>query len=120
MIINIPPNTYVVNSNLVLGSNGPTMVETRMGSPYSFELEQSYPNPFNPTTTIRYTIPERTRVVLKVFNILGKDVATLVNEDQEAGPQSVRFDASGQASGLYFYRLEAKGFVEVKKTLLLK
>ena len=95
-------------------------METRGGSAYSFSLEESYPNPFNPTTTIRYTIPERTKVVIKVFNILGKEVATLVNEVQDPGPQFVRFDASGLASGLYFYRLEAQGFVEVKKTMLLK
>ena len=118
--VNIPPNTYAVNSNLVLGGNGSTFVETRGGSAYSFSLEESYPNPFNPTTTIRYTIPERTKVVIKVFNILGKEVATLVNEVQDPGPQFVRFDASGLASGLYFYRLEAQGFVEVKKTMLLK
>ena len=118
--VNIPPNTYVVNSNVVLGGNGSTNVETRGTGIYAFALEESYPNPFNPTTTIRYTIPERTRVVIKVFNILGKEVATLVNEVQDPGAQSVRFDASGLASGMYFYRLEAQGFVEVKKTLLLK
>ena len=118
--INIPPNTYLVNSNLILGGNGPTLVETGTRGPYSFELEQSYPNPFNPATTIRYTIPERSRVVLRVFDILGKEVATLVNEIQDAGSKSVRFDASGLASGMYFYSLEAGNFVEVKKTLLLK
>jgi len=116
----IPPNTFLINSNVVLGGTVPTTVETGSGSRFSFELEGNYPNPFNPSTMIRYTIPERTHVVVKVFDILGKEVATLVDEVQDAGRRSVRFNASGRASGLYFYRLEAQGFVEVRKMLLLK
>lgn len=118
--INIPPNTFTINSNFVLGGNGATDVELNPSVPFSFELAQSYPNPFNPSTMIRYNIPERARVVLKVFNVLGKEVATLVDEIQDSGSKSVRFDAGGLASGLYFYRLQAGGFVDVKKTLLLK
>lgn len=118
--IAVPPNTYTINSNLVLGSNGSTSVVDKPGKPYAFELEQSYPNPFNPTTTVQYSIPDRSRVVLKVFNVLGQEVATLVDEVEDAGFKAVRFDASALTSGLYFYRLEAHGFVDVKKMLLLK
>lgn len=116
----VPQNTYVVNSNLILGSNGTTSVTGQSARPYIFELDQSFPNPFNPTTTIRYSIPERSRVVLKVFNVIGQEVATLVDAVEDGGFKSVRFDASALTSGLYFYRLEAEGSVEVMKMLLLK
>ncbi len=116
----VPPNTYTINSNVILGGNGSTSVVDQPGRPYSFELGQSYPNPFNPTTTIQYSIPDRSRVVLKVFNVLGQEVASLVDQVEDAGFKAVRFDASALASGMYFYRLEAGGFVDVKKMLLLK
>ena len=116
----IPSNTYTYNSNIVLGNSGPTGVGTQSLVPSSFGLDQNYPNPFNPTTTIQYNIPEQTRVVLKVFNVLGEEVATLVDEVQDTATKSVQFDASALPSGLYFYRLQAGSFVEVKKTLLLK
>lgn len=116
----IPPNTYTINSNIVLGGNGPTLLEEESVLPCAFELHQSFPNPFNPATTIRYSVQERTRVVLKVFNILGEEVASLVDEVQDAGSKSVRFDASGLASGVYFCRLEAGSFANTKKMLLLR
>jgi hypothetical protein len=85
-----------------------------------FELAQNYPNPFNPVTTIRYQIPTAETVNLKVYDILGKEVATLVNGRQEAGSYTVPFNAVRLASGVYFYRLQAGGFVETRKMLLVK
>jgi hypothetical protein len=86
----------------------------------AFELAQNYPNPFNPTTTIRYQIPTAETVSLKVYDVLGKEVATLVSGRQEAGNYAVPFNASGLSSGMYFYRLQAGGFVETRKMMLVK
>jgi 5'-nucleotidase len=86
----------------------------------SFELGQNYPNPFNPTTMIRYGLPSSARANLTVFNSLGQVVKELVNENEEAGYHEVRFDGTGLASGVYFYRLQAGSFVETKKLTLVK
>jgi hypothetical protein len=88
--------------------------------PWGYSLSQNYPNPFNPTTTIRYGLPSRSNVMLTVFNTLGQLVATLVNETQDAGYHDARFDGSGVASGVYFYRIQAGTFVQAKKFLLLR
>ena len=85
-----------------------------------FRLEQNYPNPFNPATSIRYSLPGRSHVTLTVFTVLGQQVATLVNENQEAGSHEIRFDGSGLATGVYFYRIQAGGFVRTKRLLLLR
>jgi hypothetical protein len=85
-----------------------------------YELAQNYPNPFNPTTTIRYQIPTAETVSLKVYDVLGKEVATLVSGRQEAGNYAVPFNASGLSSGMYFYRLQAGSFVETRKMMLVK
>jgi hypothetical protein len=88
--------------------------------PERYVLEQNYPNPFNPSTTIRYTIPQSGKVVLSVFNVLGQEVRTLVNEVQNAGIHEVTVDGSRLSSGMYFYKLTAGDFTDVKKMLLVK
>lgn len=88
--------------------------------PKEFKLDQNYPNPFNPTTTIRYQLPADARVTLKVYDILGSEVATLVNEDQEAGYKEVKFYGSNYSSGMYIYRLTSGSFSSIKKMMLVK
>jgi len=96
--------------------------------PMTLTLKQNYPNPFNPTTTIGFSIPEDISVSLKVFDVLGSEVATLVNKEQPQGNYEIEFDGSDLTSGIYFYRLQAgdastgsaQGFVETKKMILLK
>ena len=90
------------------------------GIPETFTLSQNYPNPFNPSTTIRFTLPRSGHVELKVFNALGQEVATLVNEEKVAGAYSVRWNAGNLASGVYFYRLKAAEYIDTRKLLLLK
>jgi len=86
----------------------------------SFELLQNYPNPFNPSTSIDYSIAERSNVSIKVYDVLGNEIATLVNTTQDAGKHSINFDASDIASGLYLYKLTAGNFTSTKKMMLLK
>ncbi len=88
--------------------------------PTAFALEQNYPNPFNPTTAISYQLPVIGFVTLKVYDLLGREVATLVNETKAPGNYEVNFNASNLPSGVYFYRLKAEEFVETKKMILLK
>ncbi len=89
--------------------------------PYQFALYQNYPNPFNPSTIISYSVPKSSLVSIKVYDILGKEVETLVNENKSAGNYSVQFNASSKfASGVYLYRMQAGSFVETKKLILLK
>ncbi len=88
--------------------------------PTEFELKQNYPNPFNPATKISFSLPQPENVVLKVYNIVGQEVASLVNEHMNAGQHEVTFNAAKLASGIYFYRLKAGSFVSVKKMMFLK
>jgi hypothetical protein len=97
-----------------------TGVKTLNTTPTSFALSQNYPNPFNPTTNIKYSIPSEMQVSLKVYDILGREVASLVNEKQVGGSYQVNFDASKLASGVYIYRLDAGTFVQSKKMILIK
>jgi hypothetical protein len=88
--------------------------------PTKYELGQNYPNPFNPSTTIHYQVPADGFITLKVFDLLGREVATLVNEEQKADYYKVTFDASRLASGVYFYRLQAGEFTAAKRLMVLK
>ena len=89
-------------------------------APLTFSLSQNYPNPFNPVTQIKYSVPEDTYISLKVFNMLGQEVATLFEGLQKTGNYTASFNGSGLASGLYIYQLKANDFVATKKLLLLK
>jgi len=98
-----------------------TDVDEEVELPKEFALYQNYPNPFNPATTIKYELPKEVPVILKVYNILGQEVETLVNSIQQAGRYEIVWNASGLASGFYLYMIETgTGFVSVKKLILLK
>jgi M6 family metalloprotease-like protein len=88
--------------------------------PISYDLYQNFPNPFNPSTTIRYAIPNAVLVTLKVYDVLGNEIATLVNEEKSSGSYEVSFSGSGLSSGIYFYSINAGSFGETKKIILLK
>ena len=90
------------------------------GLPIRYGLEQNHPNPFNPTTTIEYTLPRSGEVSLIVYDLLGKEVASLINGNMPAGNHRVSWDASNIPSGIYFYRLHAGDFIQTRKMLLLK
>jgi hypothetical protein len=98
-----------------------TDVERMPGNlPTEYRLEQNYPNPFNPATTIQFALPQRSSIVLKVFDMLGREVTTLVDGELDPGEYRVVFDASGLPSGVYVYRIHAEGFSQSKKLLLLR
>ncbi len=86
----------------------------------AFALSQNYPNPFNPITNITYSLPKSSNVILKVYDVLGREVTTLVNEEKHAGAYKVIFNGSNLPSGVYFYRIQAGGFVSTKKFILMK
>jgi len=102
------------------GYQGPLSVMQEPGYPDEYYLSQNYPNPFNPSTTIFYSIPRAGNVVLKIYNILGQEAATLVNQFQPAGIYKATFDATSLTSGVYFYSIRAENFVQVKKMILVK
>ncbi len=111
------------NNGVAAFTNSLSVVAVEPGGvevPQRYSLDQNYPNPFNPSTSIGFAIPERNRVSLKIFDILGQQVADLVNEDRAPGSYVVRWNAHGLASGTYFYRLQAGSYTEMKKLLLLK
>jgi hypothetical protein len=88
--------------------------------PTKFSLYQNYPNPFNPSTTIEFYIPERTNVKLVIYDILGREIETLIDKELEPGKYKINFTATNLPSGVYFYRLQAGNFIEQKKMILIK
>ena len=88
--------------------------------PITYLLSQNFPNPFNPSTTISFSFPTRSFVSLKVIDLLGREVATIVSEEMSAGNYSRQWNANGFSSGVYFYRLQAGSFIETKKLILLR
>ena len=97
-----------------------TNAENQEISPISFNLFQNYPNPFNPSTEINFSVPQSTNVTLKVFNVMGSKIATLIDEQVEAGRHSIVFNAANLSSGVYYYKITTNNFVQTKKMLLLK
>ena len=96
------------------------VVNVDLTAPTVFSLEQNYPNPFNPSTVINYNIPQNSFVTLKVYDVIGNEVATLVNQTQSAGKYEVRFDASNLSNGVYMYSIKTDNFTSTKKMILMK
>jgi hypothetical protein len=127
-LVNTDVTIYVDNGidgtidDTLMLKNQITNVEDRgnLYIPKEYKLEQNYPNPFNPSTTIKYSLPKESFVNLKIYNLIGEEVATLVNEEKTIGNYVIEFDATALPSGVYFYRIQAGSFVETKKMILLK
>jgi hypothetical protein len=105
---------------IVEGATHTVSVEEEINEPYNYSLSQNYPNPFNHSTTIYYSIPELSNVVLKVYDVLGKEIVTLINKEMQTGVYEVEFDATNLPSGIYFYTLRAGVFRNTKKIMLIK
>jgi hypothetical protein len=101
--------------NVVLGTD-----QHNSNYPLSFSLDQNYPNPFNPTTKIKYTIPSSSYTTLRIYDVLGNEVYTLVNGQKQAGNYEVDFNASKLSSGVYFYKLQSDGLTQTRKMVVLK
>jgi hypothetical protein len=115
--------TYYLAGALIDGMQYGKITDVGAGPkdpPTVFWLAQNFPNPFNPTTTIRYGLPNRSHVSLTVLNTLGQSVSTLINGEQEVGYHEVQFNATHLSSGVYFYRIQAEGYVQTKSLLLLR
>jgi len=97
-----------------------TSVEEGHQLPTEFSLEQNFPNPYNPATTIQYSVKERSPVELVLYDVLGREIEVLVKEEQNAGYYKIDFNAGKLASGIYFYRLQASSFIKTKKMVLMK
>jgi len=112
--------TLFFDNLTLLGIDALTGVAQNPAAPYQYRLYNNYPNPFNPSTTIRYELKQEGSVSLKIYDVLGREVAALVNERQSAGPHAVVFDATRFATGAYFYTLHAGAFVKTEKMMVLK
>jgi hypothetical protein len=104
---------FKINTLVGVGNNSSII-------PGTYSLSQNYPNPFNPVTQIKYGIPKQGLVTMKVFDVLGREVSKLVNEVKAPGSYIVDFDGTNLSSGVYFYKLEANGFSDVKRMMLIK
>jgi hypothetical protein len=117
----------IINKELIEGAEiiipanlGTLILETSAIVPLTYELSQNYPNPFNPVTTIKYQLPNDGMVKIAVYDVLGKEVKTLVNSFRQAGAYEVKLDAGDLASGVYFYRMTSGNFADLKKLIVLK
>ncbi len=120
---NAPINKKDTLNFMISDANGMTLMKSFIFNytpPKEFKLEQNFPNPFNPTTTIQYQLPKDSKVTLIVYDILGSEVTKLINEEQTAGYKEVKFNASYFASGMYIYRLIAGKYISTKKMLMIK
>lgn len=110
------------NDSGVFRSAGTTTFVKESGKSISnrFLLSQNYPNPFNPSTTINYSVPKQSNVTLTIYDALGREVTTLISEEESIGNYSIEFNAAYLSSGIYFYRLQAGSFAETKKLILLR
>ncbi|HPN38828.1 MAG TPA: carboxypeptidase regulatory-like domain-containing protein, partial [Melioribacteraceae bacterium] len=122
-IYNVPVfdnNFYSAIANVSLTPETITAVKIENNMPSNFSLSQNYPNPFNPETTINFTLPTQQQVSLKVYDVLGNEIATLVNEIKQAGSYEIKFNASKYSSGIYFYSLKSGNFSKTLKMTLIK
>jgi hypothetical protein len=119
---NIMEQIKIVSNDIqkIFGSNAGSKSKVQNSVPSIFKLHQSYPNPFNPTAIIKYDLPKDVKINIKVYDLLGRLVKTLVNEYKKAGYYEEKFDGANLASGVYFYRIEAGNFVDSKKMVLVK
>ena len=118
-----PVTGWIVGDNgLILKYTTPVFVDEKESSstPNQFILEQNFPNPFNPTTTIQYSIPQSGNVQLKIYNLLSEEIATLVDDYKDAGRYEVRFDAYNLSSGIYYYRIISGSIVQIRKMVLIR
>jgi hypothetical protein len=105
----------------ILGKGTITAIEQNsIETPNQYELYQNFPNPFNPSTKIRYSVPQSSTIVIKVFDILGNEIETLVDEEKFIGTYELTWNAERLPSGIYFYKLQSGSFVETKKMVLMK
>lgn len=114
----------MVKNGIVIGDttifNPFTNIKSSLTLPFKYMLHQNYPNPFNPSTTISFSLHKPEKVELKVFDLLGREVAFLLNGYKPAGEHKVEFDGSNLSSGIYFYRLQTGIYSSVKKMILMK
>ena len=107
-------------NGMVYGDTITTSIRRESSLNFSYELAQNYPNPFNPSTKIEYSIPKASFVTLKVYDVLGREVATLVNEEKAVGRYEVEFNGNSLSSGIYFYKIQAGEYASVKKMILIR
>jgi len=111
-------NKTIIARNKYATTIGITPISTII--PAKFNLSQNYPNPFNPSTRIKFALPKNEFVNIKIYDILGKEISTLVNENLTAGYYEVEFNANNLSSGMYFYKFESSTFTDVKRMVLIK
>jgi hypothetical protein len=119
-----PGNLHWINADYFgtaeLSDDLSTGVNNSESFPVNYALQQNYPNPFNPSTVISYRVPMLSHVTLKIFDVLGREITTLVSEEKNIGSYKIKFDASNLSSGIYFYKIDAGNFSETKKMILMK